>query len=131
MNPSPEKMSEYLIKQYNATGDYRFEDAATLIDNQSTQITQLQAEVEALRKDAAWQPIETAPKDGSEILVAFKSVGVKCVSWTDHEWDSSSEFALWCVTDNKFEPYPLRGYNSGDEIGWMPLPKPPIAGEAT
>jgi wyosine [tRNA(Phe)-imidazoG37] synthetase (radical SAM superfamily) len=46
-----EKMSEFLIKQYNATGDYRFEDAATLIDNQSTQITQLQAEVEALKTE--------------------------------------------------------------------------------
>jgi hypothetical protein len=90
-------------------------------------ITRLQSEVEALRKDAEWQPIEKAPKDGSEILVAFKSVGVKCVSWTDREWDSSSEFALWCVNDNKFEPHPLRGYNSGDEIGWMPLPKSPTA----
>jgi hypothetical protein len=99
--------------------------------NQKVQITQLQAEVEALRKHAAWQPIKTAPKDGTEILVLFKRFGVKCVAWTTVWGDPTDENAHWHIDDNKNDPYPLRGYSEGDEMGWLPLPKPPIAGEAT
>jgi hypothetical protein len=92
---------------------------------------ELKDRIEAIEKASQWQPIETAPKDGTEILVFFKSVGIKSVSWTDTDWDSSGEYALWCVDDNKFAPHPLRGYSSGDEMCWMPLPQPPaIAGES-
>jgi hypothetical protein len=92
---------------------------------QPEQATQLQAQVEALRKEAEWQAIETAPKDGTEILVSFKKVGVKCVAWTTRWGDPTDEYAHWHIDDNKHDPYPLRGYNEGDELGWKPLPQPP------
>ena len=72
-----------------------------------------------------WQPIDTVPKDGRDILIHFKSVGIRQVSWCDEYGDPSGEYALWRVDDNKHGPYPLRGYCDGDETGWMPLPEPP------
>ncbi len=63
-----------------------------------------------------WQPIETAPKDGTEILVYFETLGVKQVSWYDD---------LWAVDDGKHGPYFLRGYRDGDDTHWMPLPAGP------
>lgn len=73
---------------------------------------------------AKWQPIETAPRDGTEILIAFEGIGVRQVSWQDPYGDNN-DYAIWCVSDNKNGPYPLRGYSEGDELGWMPLPPPP------
>lgn len=87
-----------------------------------SRITELEAQLEATK----WQPIETAPKDGTEILVLFKRLGVKCVAWTTRWNDPTDEHAHWHIDDCKHDPYPLRGYNEEDEIGWMPLPRPPM-----
>jgi hypothetical protein len=70
--------------------------------------------------------MDTAPKDGTEILVYFIQHGWKTVSWTDSDGDPSSEYALWHIDDHKHGPYPVRGYRSGDEKAWMPLPPPPV-----
>jgi Protein of unknown function (DUF551) len=77
-------------------------------------------------KDAAWQPIETAPKDGSMVLLCrnvggtnpcnYRSVGEWC---EDRYW--TTDFAD-CIDGNIEDKPPTH---------WMPLPKPPIAGEAT
>ena len=72
-----------------------------------------------------WQPIETAPKNGTRILVYFRDMGVHAVLWTDFDGDSDSEYAGWYVDDNKNGPYPLRGYIAGDDTHWMPLPEAP------
>ena len=69
-----------------------------------------------------WQPIETAPRDGTTILVYFKRHGAMSVSWTSREDDG---FYIWCVDDHKFGPYAVRGYMHGDDTHWMPLPPPP------
>jgi hypothetical protein len=60
-----------------------------------------------------WQTMETAPRDGTRILVDFGSNGVHAVSWEDD---------IWSVDDQKHGPYPLRGYIETDVKGWMPLP---------
>jgi hypothetical protein len=74
---------------------------------------------------SAWQPIETAPKDETPILVYFKDLGVHRVFWTSTWSDDLDKHGLWHVTDNKFEARPLRGYCHGDDTHWMPLPEPP------
>jgi hypothetical protein len=63
-----------------------------------------------------WQPIETAPKDGTVINVWAEDIRFPAVFWTDHdiEW--------WHVTDGKHGPWPLRGPSP---THWMPLPDPP------
>src|SRR5205085_5223681 len=76
---------------------------------------------------AAWQPIETAPKDGTPILVFFKhGGGVMRVTWDSPHYDEvTPENGIWCVDDNKHGPYALRGYSEGDDTHWMPLPDAP------
>lgn len=70
-----------------------------------------------------WQPIETAPKNGTKILV-----------WTVHEDIELSEWHE--VPDVRFEPVGdglfrqvvkagFGGWNSNTFTHWMPLPKPP------
>ena len=80
--------------------------------------------LEAVRKDAAWQPIETAPKDGTAILAIVSGVdsdglayepstvqidGTQVHLFCDSDDDSWTELSEWELTH------------------WMPLPKPPIA----
>lgn len=86
----------------------------------------LQAEVDRLRAAQAWQPIETAPKDGTWFVIwthgepevgrynPVKSAKYEPVDGTD--FYKKSEF---CV-------YDWDGFNNfGNASHWMPLPTPP------
>ncbi len=64
-----------------------------------------------------WQPIETAPKDGTVVLLAGCRKPV-AAAWLEDEID------YWHVDDNKLGPFALRG---PAPTHWMPLPKPPAA----
>lgn len=64
-----------------------------------------------------WQPIETAPKDGTVVLLAGCRKPV-AAAWLEDEID------YWHVDDNKRGPFALRGPGP---THWMPLPKPPAA----
>jgi hypothetical protein len=60
-----------------------------------------------------WQPIETAPKDGTEILSAVKGTNqVLIVRW---EGIGSADRGEWFY-DNDGYTWPTH---------WMPLPEPP------
>lgn len=74
---------------------------------------------------SGWRTIDSAPKDGSTILVYFKQHGWMTVRWTDGDGDSSSPYAHWHVDDHKHGPYPVRGYSEGDDTHWQPLDAPP------
>lgn len=72
-----------------------------------------------------WQPIETAPKDGTVIIV-----------WTNHD---EVEVTSWYQTKGYgYEPVPgteffrevrgkvlYEGWNGNTPTHWMPLPEPP------
>lgn len=86
--------------------------------NQSLDL--LREENGRLRKDAdriEWQPIETAPKDGTDILVMTGET-MHVVRWINIHGD----FDYWAVDDNKHGPFTLRGKAP---TNWMPLPEPP------
>ena len=86
--------------------------------NQSLDL--LREENERLRKDAErieWQPIETAPKDGTDILVMTGET-MHVVRWINIHGD----FDYWAVDDNKHGPFTLRGKAP---THWMSLPEPP------
>ena len=89
-------------------------------------VTLLREAAEALaaaRGRSSWQPIETAPKDGSSILVYFKTIGIFQVFWSEEPF--SPGIGCWCVTDNKNEDRPLRGYCDEDATHWAALPPDP------
>jgi len=63
-----------------------------------------------------WQSIETAPRDGSEVLLHYKNFcGAKNLIVTGH-WDDTQgpDNATW-----------EHSCGSGDADHWMPLPEPP------
>jgi hypothetical protein len=64
-----------------------------------------------------WQPIETAPKDGTPILITRPTEWQCEEGWHVVRWDDD----WWQVHDGKFD-CPLRG---PDPTHWMPLPVPP------
>lgn len=61
-----------------------------------------------------WQPIETAPKDGTPLLLGFPN---NCHALVGHCEDD-----LWGQLDEDFgfEPWPMAPTH------WMPLPNPPV-----
>lgn len=66
-----------------------------------------------------WQPIETAPKDGTEIL-AFDPVADKCdVCYMQRSriWSTQSD-GEYGPDDDEFQ--------ATRATHWMPLPKPPV-----
>ena len=60
-----------------------------------------------------WQPIETAPKDGTRILVWSSGTGVY------------PAIAAWC--QGSYWGYERSHVNLGTIEKWMPLPKSPLA----
>ena len=67
-----------------------------------------------------WQPIETAPKDGSSIIVCDSKIGFVCEAcWWD-SWYSNKNNTGWMIAncDEEYGHYI-------DATHWMPLPAPP------
>lgn len=65
------------------------------------------------------RPIETAPKDGTEILMYFQFTGWNTVRWVD------GVYCAWCVDDHNHGPYPVKLFKERDATHWLPLPKEP------
>lgn len=74
--------------------------------------------------NVTWQPIETAPKDGSWVLVFEPSdyaPQVHVVRWGTPEWSGGDE--TWVTM--ALGPNPDT-YDADDATHWMPLPSSPI-----
>lgn len=67
-----------------------------------------------LTENSGWQPIETAPKDGTEVLLAYPGGLVKSGKWTLFGGAYEDHWA-----DGK------RPRFGSDPTHWMPLPAPP------
>jgi len=71
-----------------------------------------------------WQPIETAPKDGSDVLVYCSDTGEQMTAYWDTEavaaCNPSLPLPLWCYARwiNNEPIYCIPTH-------WMPLPEPP------
>jgi hypothetical protein len=71
------------------------------------------------RADAAdWQPIETAPKDGSGVLLWWPQWWHDAHSgyFKDNQWHSERAIISWYEGNDNGDPGPSH---------WMPLPTPP------
>lgn len=62
-----------------------------------------------------WQPIETAPKDGSDLLLFNGQIFIG--SW--------SETGAW-FDDRRLWSDTMYGYADPQPTYWMPLPQPPM-----
>lgn len=70
-----------------------------------------------------WQPIETAPKDGTCVLVwppTFAGV-VSCARWNEDRF-AKKPHPYWSRVDDLGKVYLSRG---NPPTHWMPLPKGP------
>lgn len=79
-----------------------------------------------------WQPIETAPKDGTEVLVFVDCATVPIIrlaSWDDgEEWEeygatSREDATGWWSYENSVSAEKLEG--AVEPTHWMPAPEPP------
>jgi len=75
-----------------------------------------------------WQPIDTAPMDGTDIIVGFDcaTVWIVHVAW----WRNGDEFGAtpedrgwWSYVRGSVAQEQLDGYRTPTH--WMPLPEPP------
>jgi hypothetical protein len=63
----------------------------------------------ALGEPLKWQSIDTAPRDGTEVLLTNPRPGAVCVGfWNGKSWDDGDFYD-----------------DLGDFTHWMPLPEPP------
>jgi len=78
--------------------------------------------------DNNWQPIETAPKDGTDILVGWWSAGVWIVrnAWWEDGFDIETGEGWWYPNTNlaTYKVCPENNAVNGPQY-WMPMPKPP------
>lgn len=78
-----------------------------------------QAVPEPAQPQAAWQPIETAPRDGTNILICGTGSDGYYVS--DVKWDGE-----WMLFDANADDWTEPTFNV---THWMPLPHPPAERE--
>lgn len=72
--------------------------------------------------NSEWQPIETAPKDGTEIL-ASDGIDVFMCKWDENAYKDPSWistygdcYTVWDQMENTFDEHPTH---------WTPKPEPP------
>jgi hypothetical protein len=75
-----------------------------------------------------WQPIETAPKDGSVIFVwAEGYTWPEAAKWFEYDPEVTEQvdaFGTWIFADGVLAD--LAGFEEGSLSHWMPLPAPPV-----
>jgi seryl-tRNA synthetase len=118
------KEAESLRAEIEALKDY-----LSTLKNEGGEILRLRAEIEALRKEAEWQPIETAPDDMTETVAVrwVNSDGEEC-----RELDYKED-GCWMGWHEHAEHVEIIGghgvsYTPPYE-NWKPLPTPPKMGE--
>lgn len=78
-----------------------------------------------------WQPIETAPRDGTAILLfTQEAIGIGFIR--DHLYHGMSLVdapAAWAGPKPRETRIWLGGLDATDAKWWMPLPPPPVEGE--
>lgn len=77
----------------------------------------------ALQPASAWQPIETAPKDGTFVLL-YPSRG-----WVSDVEPYDCEVGYWDSDDNVWRSYGPIAEDYHGPTHWCPLPPAPPAGE--
>lgn len=87
-------------------------DAATkhILEAERRAEQRVRAEIGRGSERLNWRPIDSAPRDGSRILIVKKTGFVCTARCHDGDWEGDDGY---CLHDIKFM------------AGWQPLPKPP------
>ena len=92
---------------------------------EESKLDDLHEEVDELKGRMTWQPIGTAPKDGTQVLVSGPATGklsatgnsaVSVARWDGFEWKAT--VSGWEVWDDS-------QMGQAQPTHWMPLPPPP------
>jgi len=75
-----------------------------------------------------WQPIVTAPKDGTQILVYTTHGDVEVTNWYRVEYDRYEEVEGGLY--KKVRELSGEGWNGNFPILWMPMPESPTKAQA-
>lgn len=75
-----------------------------------------------------WQPIETAPKDGTTILIAYKSVVTGNWRYDLASWKEDPHTNLHCLCSEQGNDWSVGSYYTpySDAAYWMPLSSPEL-----
>ena len=68
-----------------------------------------------------WQPIETAPKDGTHIILLVENKAIE--GW--YEYDNWYKDYKWNVVKLPIHGCDCCSHDNDDPTGWTPLPEPP------
>jgi len=72
-----------------------------------------------------WQPIETAPRDGTKILVFHPDMGVEITEWYEITQTNYVEFEGGLYRKERAIFYAGWNNNGHHATHWQPLPEPP------
>jgi len=72
-----------------------------------------------------WQPIETAPRDGTKILVSHPDMGVEITEWYEITQTNYVEFEGGLYRKERAIFYAGWNNNGHHATHWQPLPEPP------
>lgn len=88
---------------------------------------------DALAEERAWQPIETAPRDGSSFLGWSEDLGARSMWWDRTfqagDWDEERDEMTWRAAWNagRVGSWEYQEYQEEFPTHWMPFPKAPRA----
>ena len=127
---NPDAVTDIYNRAYEAVMN-----SMTVMDTMRDQLSKANAHAEAaearvaeLEAEREWRPMETAPKDGTFILIVCREGYVNKVSWEEDvvfcpgitKWPYR-----WCVYGSFQDEQ--GGYETVDHpVGWRPLPPPPV-----
>jgi hypothetical protein len=75
-----------------------------------------------------WQPIETAPKDGTAFWAQGIYLHSAVICWWRHEYDDTDDGKYpWAFLEPDGLVNGAREDARGGPTHWMPLPKPPVS----
>jgi hypothetical protein len=103
------------------TFNQRLQDAATAAVQERAE------KAEANLAEMQWQPIETAPKDGTNIMVACPRLGVCCPAHWDNDQYAKKPRPYWTHWGERI--WGITWVRNDQPTHWMPLRAAPIDAE--
>jgi len=103
-------------------------EAADVIDKQAAEIDALRKRVQELESAQQWMSIESAPKDGTDVLVMYMHIDTQIVhnafyAAESDGWEADS-VGWWSYEHSEVSRVHLTDWMTPTH--WMPLPQPPI-----